>query len=262
MDPLLWVVIIAAVIVLLFVWRGVYLIKDNQVGIQRKKMMGKTMPQGQIIAVDGEVGIQADTLMPGLYWRLPFVWTIEKVDIVDIKPNEVGVVNAIDGVPMKKGRVLGDEVDSNNFQDARLFLSNKGTKGPQTAILKPGIYRINTRAFQIAKKPVISIDAETIGIVVAEDGQPLPSGYLIAPKPTEAPTEEFPNAKQHKHFQDGQAFLDSGGFRGTQQETLQPGSYYMNPLLFSIKAVKIQEVPPGYVAVVSSRFCLLQAPDL
>jgi hypothetical protein len=36
-------------------------------------MFGKTMPQGHIIAVDGEVGIQADTLMPGLYWKMPFI---------------------------------------------------------------------------------------------------------------------------------------------------------------------------------------------
>ncbi len=162
------------------------------------------------------------------------------------------MVNAIDGRPMQKGRVLGDEVESNNFQDAKMFLQNGGMKGPQVAILRPGVYRINTWAFKVTISRVTSIDAEMIGVVIAEDGQPLPSGYLIAPKPSEQTSEEFANAKTHKHFTDGQAFLDSGGYRGAQQESLQPGGYYINPLLFTVKPVKIQEVPPGYVAVVRS----------
>jgi uncharacterized membrane protein YqiK len=252
-DPLFIVSVIAIIVVAaFFVYSGLYLIQDDQVGIKRKKMFGKTMPQGHIIAVDGEVGIQADTLMPGLYWKMPFIWTVERASVVTIGPDSIGVVNAIDGRPMQKGRVLGDEVESNNFQDAKMFLQNGGMKGPQVAILRPGVYRINTRAFNVIVGHVTSIDAEMIGVVIAEDGQPLPSGYLIAPKPSEQTSEEYANAKTHKHFTDGQAFLDSGGYRGTQQESLQPGDYYINPSLFTVKPVKIQEVPPGYVAVVRS----------
>ena len=252
-DPLLIVSVLAIIVVAVyFVYSGLYLIQDDQVGIKRKKMFGKTMPQGHIIALDGEVGIQADTLMPGLYWKMPFIWTIERANVVFIGPDSIGVVNAIDGKPMQKGRVLGDEVDSNNFQDAKMFLQNGGMKGPQVAILRPGVYRINTCAFMVTVNRVTSIDAEMIGVVIAEDGQPLPSGYLIAPKPSEQTSDEWANAKTHKHFTDGQAFLDSGGYRGTQQESLQPGDYYINPLLFTVKPVKIQEVPPGYVAVVRS----------
>jgi uncharacterized membrane protein YqiK len=251
-SPLFIVSVIAIIIAALFVYSGFYLIQDDQVGIKRKKMLGKIMPQGHIIALDGEVGIQADTLMPGLYWKMPFIWTVERAKVVFIGPDSIGVVNAIDGKPMQKGRVLGDEVESNNFQDAKMFLQNGGMKGPQVAILRPGVYRINTCAFNITVSKVTSIDAEMIGVVIAEDGQPLPSGYLIAPKPSEQTSEEFINAKTHKHFTDGQAFLDSGGYRGTQQESLQPGDYYVNPLLFTVKPVKIQEVPPGYVAVVRS----------
>ncbi|OPY30855.1 MAG: SPFH domain / Band 7 family protein [Methanomassiliicoccales archaeon PtaU1.Bin124] len=251
-EPLFLVGIIAFIVLAIFVYRGLYLIRDDQVGIKRKKMLGKTMPQGHIIALDGEVGIQADTLMPGLYWKMPFIWSVEKTNVVFIGPDSIGVVNAIDGKPMPKGRVLGDEVESNNFQDAKMFLQNGGTKGPQCAILRPGVYRVNTCAFQINISKATRIDAEMIGVVIAEDGRPLPSGFLIAPKPVEEPNAEFPNARVHKHFTDGQAFLDSGGFRGTQQESLQPGVYYINPLHFAVKTVKIQEVPPGYVAVIRS----------
>ena len=252
-DPLfIGIVVVIILVAAYFVYSGLYLIQDFQVGIKRKKMFGNTMPQGHIIALDGEVGIQADTLMPGLYWKMPFIWTVERANVVFIGPDSIGVVNAVDGKSMQKGRVLGDEVESNNFQDAKMFLQNGGMKGPQVAILRPGLYRINTCAFKVTVSSVTSIDAEMIGVVIAEDGQPLPSGFLIAPKPSEQTSEEYANAKTHKHFTDGQAFLDSGGYRGTQQESLQPGDYYINPSLFTIKPVKIQEVPPGYVAVVRS----------
>ena len=251
-DPLLIVVVILIVVAAILLYSGLYLIQDNQVGIKRKKMLGKAMPQGHIIALDGEVGIQADTLMPGLYWKMPFIWTVDRVKVVFIEPDSIGVVNAIDGRPMQKGRVLGDEVESNNFQDAKMFLQNGGIKGPQVAILRPGVYRINTSAFNVTVSKATRIGEEMIGIVIAEDGRPLPSGYLIAPKPPEQPSQEFPNTRTHKHFTDGQAFVDSGGYRGTQQESLQPGVYYINPLQFTVKPVKIQEVPPGYVAVIRS----------
>lgn len=251
-DPVFIVGIIAILIAIYIVYSGLYLIQDDHVGIKRKKMFGKTMPQGHIIALDGEVGIQADTLMPGLYWKMPLIWSVEKVEVVTIGPDSIGVVNAIDGKPIQKGRVLGDEVDSNNFQDAKMFLQNGGMKGPQVAILKPGVYRINTCAFKVTVSGATRIDAEMIGVLVAEDGRPLPSGYLIAPRPSQQTSYLTESEKTNKHFTDGQAFLDSGGYRGTQQESLQPGVYYVNPLLFTVKPVKIQEVPPGYVAVIRS----------
>ncbi|MDW5562909.1 MAG: SPFH domain-containing protein [Methanomassiliicoccus sp.] len=246
------VVAVVLVLAIIFAYSGLYLIQDDQVGIKRKKMFGKAMPQGHIIALDGEVGIQADTLMPGLYWKMPLIWAVDRVGVVRIGPDSIGVVNAIDGRPMQKGRVLGDEVESNNFQDAKMFLQNGGIKGPQVAILRPGVYRINTAAFNITVSGATRIEEEMIGIVIAEDGRPLPSGYLIAPKPAEEPSAEFASSRPHKHFTDGQAFVDSGGYRGTQQESLQPGAYYINPLHFTVKPVKIQEVPPGYVAVIRS----------
>jgi hypothetical protein len=88
-------------------------------------------------ALEGEIGVQAKTLMRGL-WRLPIVWSFSKVPVVDIDPNSVGMVDAIDGEPLPKGRVLGDDVESNQFQDGFMFLNSHGKKGPQVGILRPG----------------------------------------------------------------------------------------------------------------------------
>ena len=99
---------------------------------------------------------------------------------VDI--DSIGIVESIDGEPLPKGRVLADEVECNQFQDAEMFLANHGKKGPQVGILRPGTYRINSRLFNITKAPAVKIEENTIGIAVAKDGIPLPTGYVIAPK--------------------------------------------------------------------------------
>lgn len=231
------------IIVGIFILSGIVLISRYEVGIRTKKMFGEKMPQGNIIACKGEIGIQADTLMPGLYFFNPITWKIEKEKVTIVGETEIGVVESIDGEPIETGRLLGDAVDCNHFQDAKAFLNNHGKKGPQIAILRPGTYRINTRAFEIKKKEVTKIDEERLGVAIAMDGKPLPSGYIIAPNPEN---------EDHRYFQDGQAFIKSGGFRGPQLETLQPGEYYINPLLFEVKKFDVAEVLPGYVAVLRS----------
>lgn len=237
---------------IIFLAAGFALIKDDQVGILIKKMFGKKMKEGQIISRQGEIGIQADILMPGLYWRIPIIYKIQKVPVTVINPGEIGCVESVDGNPISPGRLLGDEVGCNSFQDAKLFLDNGGKRGPQVGILLPGTYRINTEVFSITKKPAISISNEKVGVVVALDGITLPPGYIIAPKTSETATAEHQKARPHNFFQNGQAFLDSGGYRGPQLDTLQPGEYYINPLLFNIEERNITDVPPGYVVVVRS----------
>ncbi len=138
-DWLVWLVVgIAALILLWLTLGGLSLVGANQVGILTKKMLGKKLPQGRIIARSGEVGVQADTLLPGLYYRFPFIWSIKKIPNTVIAENRIGTVSAVDGVPMPPGRLLGDVVECNSFQDAKAFLDNGGMKGPQVQILTAG----------------------------------------------------------------------------------------------------------------------------
>lgn len=252
MDVLLIMVLIIILVLVVFSLFGFRLIGDDEVGILYKKMLGTTMPQGQVVARNGEVGVQANILMPGLYWRIPIIWRIEKQPVTEISPTEVGIVESIDGIPIPSGRLLGDEVQCNHFQDAKLFLDNGGMKGPQVSILRPGTYRINTYAFKIVKAKITEIPPEKIGVVIANDGMPLPSGYIVSPRPMNKPSAGYPKSRDNQYFQDGQAFLDSCGHRGPQLDTLQPGRYYINPLLFKVGIYDVAEVPPGYVAILRS----------
>ena len=252
-DPLtLFVLILVVLIIIWLIVSGLYLIGDDQVGIITRKMAGPRMPPGQVIARHGQVGVQAHTLMPGLYWRFPIIWKVEKVPVLEVGELNVATVESIDGRPLPKGRLLGDEVECNQFQDAEKFLDGGGFKGPQVGILRPGKYRINNAAFAVKMWNAAQINAGQVGIITAQDGRPLPSNLLVAPVPSPSPSPDHPHARPHNYFQDGPAFLDSGGFRGPQLDTLQPGRYYVNPLLFNVDIYNTYEVPPGFVAVLRS----------
>ena len=238
---------IVVLLVLTFILPGIFVIGANEVGILTKKMTGNKLPQGTVVARKGENGLQAAVLMPGIYWKFWVFWKWEKAKITVIPPGKIGIVESIDGQPLPAHRILGDAVECSSFQDAQKFLDNGGYRGGQIDTIRPGSYRINTRVFKINVADATTIDKNQVGLVVAEDGKVLPNGYVIAPEP-EDPTNKY----NHQHYQNGQEFINAGGYRGPQLETLQPGQYYINIALFRVTLAPIAEVAPGYVAVIRS----------
>jgi hypothetical protein len=60
------------------------------------------MPPGRVVATEGEVGIQADVLKPGLHLiKYPFERLVRKVSLIEIGADEMGVIEAVD-VKLKK----------------------------------------------------------------------------------------------------------------------------------------------------------------
>src|SRR5258708_24107241 len=84
LSSIIGIVIIALLLFYFFFARGIYLVSDTQIGVLIKKFGGPRMPQGQIIARKGQIGIQAHTLMPGLYWKNPIFWRVRKFPITEI----------------------------------------------------------------------------------------------------------------------------------------------------------------------------------
>src|SRR6185295_14481438 len=128
---------------------GAVIIPQDSIGVVNKKfvLVGKnrTLPDGCIVALNGEAGIQADTLAPGIHFGFyPWQYEIKIEKFVTIAERKVGVVESRDGKSLSAGRVLGRRVDCDSFQDARKFLGSGGERGPQIAIIPPGTYRINT----------------------------------------------------------------------------------------------------------------------
>ena len=137
------VVTLLALAVLVLTWRwvlrlfGVVIVPGTSLGIVRTRWVllgrNRTLPDGTIIALNGEAGYQADTLAPGLHIGLwPWQYEITMVPFTLIAQGQLGVVEVCDGAPLS-GRVLGRAVACDAFQDARGFLTHGGQRGPQIA---------------------------------------------------------------------------------------------------------------------------------
>jgi uncharacterized membrane protein YqiK len=221
---------------------GIVVVGDAEVGIVTKKISRKNLPPGQVIAQNGEAGIQAETLAPGWhlgYW--PFIYAVTKVPLTSIEPGNLGLVMAIDGQQINSSRILAKEVDCNNFQSAGAFLKNNGEKGKQIATLTAGKYRINTALFKVTTAPVTVIGSNTVGIVTTFDGVPLDGGEIAG--------ATIPG---HNNFQDIQKFIEAGGKRGVQEQVILAGQWNLNPWFVAVKAVEMTAVPIGHVGVVTS----------
>jgi uncharacterized membrane protein YqiK len=223
---------------------GMVIVPNNGVGIVTKKFAlgGKSsrLPDGKLIAMAGEAGVQADTLAPGLhFWLWPWQYTVKTEPFVRIEEGKIGIVEARDGVPLSGGRVLGKKVDCDSFQNARTFLINGGQRGPQITVIPPGTYRINTSLFTVSDAPVKEIGENLVGIVTTKEGRSLPPDEIAGH-----------TVEGHNSFQDGEAFVENGGFKGLQEQVLQAGRYFINPEFATVDTVAMTEVPIAHAGVV------------
>jgi len=223
---------------------GVVIIPRDTLGIVNKKfvLMGsnRTLPDGEIIALNGEAGLQANTLAPGIhFWYWPWQYGIQTQEFVTIEKGTIGVVEARGGNALSNGRVLAKAVQCDTFQNVRQFLMNGGERGPQIAIIPPGTYRINQAFFGISTANVLKIEDNTIGVVTTQDGKALPTGDIAG--------KEVPD---HNMYQDGETFIEKGGYKGLQEQVLLAGQYFINPLFATIELKPMTEVPIAHAGVV------------
>jgi uncharacterized membrane protein YqiK len=222
---------------------GVIMVPNDSIGVVTKKFaLGRhrELPDGSIIALNGEAGYQADTLTPGLHFGLwPIQYRVELVKFLTIPPGKVGCVEACDGQPLPTGRVIARKVACNSFQDARAFLSNGGQRGPQMALIAPGTYRVNPLLFRVELANVIDIPDNKVGVVTTREGAPLAKGEIAGL-----------TVDGHNLFQDPQAFTDNNGTKGLQEQVLLSGRYFINPRFATIEVVDMFEVPIAHVGVV------------
>lgn len=244
-----YLILFVAFILLLAAYRpilwlcGVIMVPDDSIGVVTKKFsLGKNreLPDGSIVALNGEAGFQADTLTPGLHFGLwPLQYRVDLVKFLTVPPGKVGCVEACDGKPLPTGRVIARTVACDSFQDARAFLTNGGERGPQMALIGPGMYRINPLLFRVELAAVIDIPDNKVGVVTTREGAPLAKGEIAGL-----------TVEGHNLFQDPQTFIDHGGTKGLQEQVLLSGRYFINPRFATIEVVDMFEVPIAHVGVV------------
>src|SRR5689334_11918166 len=223
---------------------GLVIVPEDRIGLVTKKfvLFGKQeLPEGRILATNGEAGFQAQTLAPGVYfWKWIWQYAINFQAFTVIPTGKIGLVLAKDGMELETGRILARKVDCDSFQDAVGFLKNGGRKGRQTAIIAPGSYRINTFLFDVELTDMTIIPDNAVGVVTTLEGKPLGEGQ-IAGKIIEG----------HNKFQDVDTFLKDG-YKGLQEQVILAGSYFLNPWFAKLEMVHMTEIAIGHVGVVIS----------
>jgi uncharacterized membrane protein YqiK len=278
LSLVLWIVFalfVAAVLLLTFRY-----IPNDRVGIVEKLWSPSGSVTSGLIALNGEAGFQPALLRGGWHVLMPFQYRLHKMPLVTIPQGKVGYVFARDGQPLPPTQTLASNVTADDFQDVAAFLRAGGQRGPQRKILREGTYALNTAQFVVVTnervhflaldateadtfkrmamviserdgfEPVVIKDAvDVIGIVTVHDGPSLPDGQIIAP--TRGDDAAVP-ALYHNNFQDPEKFLQAGGLRGRQLQTLVEGTYYINRLFATVEMIPKTVIDVGNVGVVVS----------
>lgn len=277
------ITIIGIILIVLFIiWiLGFRIIDNDKVGIVEKWWSRKGSLNEQIIALNGEAGYQPELLRGGIHFRTPLIYKIHVVPLVTIPQGKIAYVFARDGKPLNPTQTLGKVVpESNNFQDVRAFLINGGQKGPQRGIIREGTYAFNLAQFVIitdtvtyclktgtkaeqetlkamanlihARKGfepvIIQGNEDLVGIVTVHDGPSLGGENIICP----TVGDESSDDNYHNNFQDIDAFLRAGGYRGRQYQVLADGTYFINRLFATVEYIPKVIIPVGFVGVVVS----------
>src|SRR5262245_17887943 len=232
--------IIGLIALLILLTRFLANIGATEIAIKERRYIGSRMPPGRVVATEGEVGIQADVLKPGLHFINPITERIvRKVPLIEIGPDELGIIEAVDGEPLPPGRIFAPDRAQNahnNFQDTIAFIKQGGVKGIQLRTLPPGLWLIHPYLFRVSITKTTVVPQGKVGIITVADGGPLDPGRLLGKA-----------IKGHRNFQDAEQFIASGGQKGPQVEILTPGTYRI--LQPSVPLEGGQEQKPGLFTV-------------
>src|SRR5215813_4799505 len=178
--PIAFVVFVALIVCLVIVRRIFVNVGAREIAIKERRYFGRRMPPGRVVATEGEVGIQADVLKPGLHLiKWPFEKVVRKFPLIEIGSDEMGVIEAVDGEPMPAGRIFAPDRAQNahnNFQDPIAFIKQGGVKGIQLRTLPPGLWPIHPYLFRVSIAKATMVPQGKVGVITAADGGALDPG--------------------------------------------------------------------------------------
>jgi len=223
-------------------------VDSDEIAVLNKIYGTTSLPGEHIIATNGEKGPQAEILTPGWHpWFLVnVIYQVENKKVVSIPSGKYGFLVAKDGVPLRPDQFLGDAFSPEHeleMLDAQYFLNHAGQRGPQTTILTPGIYRLNTYLWDVTIKDATDVVEGSVGVVKSNVIDSVHFGNLNAEKPSSCEQKtvstnasgEAVAAKEPKS-DEGRlaAILVPVGCIGVWEKALQPGRYYVNEAAYKV----------------------------
>jgi regulator of protease activity HflC (stomatin/prohibitin superfamily) len=222
MSPKLqaWIVVIALSVIIppAFIYQECRIdVPNKHIAVLTKKV-GKDLDPGVILAPTEEYkGVQREVLTEGRYYYNPYVWDWQIVEQVEIPQGKLGV----------RIRMYGEDLPA-----GELIAVKEEQKGILAEVLRPGRYPINAivvdgnAAQQIGASNSETARQNYAEVVELHDPETIPAGFKGLVTELSSPMPNKPNE-----------LLSVKGFRGAQTETLEPGTYYLNPYMKEVRHV-------------------------
>jgi hypothetical protein len=121
---------------------------------------GAPLEPGQILAREGQKGIQEAPLGEGRHFLNPIFYERRIEPVTIIEPGKVGVVTSKVGAKLPTGE----------------FIAERGQKGIWRQVLGPGKYRMNPYGYNIEIIDAISIPIGYAGVITSRSGEQAPDG--------------------------------------------------------------------------------------
>jgi hypothetical protein len=141
--------VVVALIVFLMTWNAFfkYVPPGKHLVVIAKD--GALLPAGEVLADEGQKGIQRAVMGEGWHFVMPIIYTTEVKDNTIIPAGKVGIVTARGGKPLSEGRMLAEE----------------GEKGIQRHVLPPGTYRLNRYGYDVEMVDAVEIRPGFVGVL-------------------------------------------------------------------------------------------------
>ncbi len=210
---------------------------------------GKPLPAGEKVAQSPDQrGVQMDVLGPGRYFYNPLFWGYELHDLVEISAGDPSTwewVHSLNQEQRDKIRA-GEFSFRGQFPEVGVLVRRVGPAAPNAApvtrdtgyagilreVLTPGTYRINPYVYEVKKYPAVVIPAGFVGVVTNLFG---PAAKAAAEaSPVDEIVDEVAEAASPVV-----RTLSQKGMRGTVEDVLQPGVYFINPKMQKITLIEI-----------------------
>ena len=164
-------------------------VESDEIAVLNKIYGTASLSGEHIVATNGEKGPQAEILAPGWHpWFLVnVIYQVENKKAVSIPSGKYGFLVAKDGMPLRPNQFLASAFPAEHeldMLDAQYFLTHGGQRGPQTTILTPGIYRLNTYLWDITIKDATDVAEGSVGVVKSNVIDSVHFGNLAADKPS------------------------------------------------------------------------------
>src|SRR6188768_1817161 len=78
-------------------FRSVALVRGDQLAVLERRWVGRRMPEGRVVAMRHEVGVQAHILGPGLHFLTPFIYAVTKSLMLEVGEDEDVLVSGGEG---------------------------------------------------------------------------------------------------------------------------------------------------------------------